>query len=159
MLVGALLAGCETSQAFVILENAYPPSATRPLVVYRAVWQAVAFQAPLTPGASSEPQSTVPASCNTAYAILAPGWNPTGSTPPTSFIVLQSSRGFAVDVYDTLHIPVDDSTFSGNCAWGSFLTQAEADFITQIVFPDVFAALRYDAATCSTQPLTDAGAP
>jgi hypothetical protein len=155
---------------YVVFDNDYPPSATKPMVVYRAYWQAVPLQDAIAPGSSSEPQSTlpgggpvVPASDNTAYVILAPGWDLTSSTPPTSFVFLQSRSGFAVHLGDTLHIPVDDATFVGNCAAGSFLSQAEADFInerifTPSLFPDAAASsLRYDAATCTTTPLGDAG--
>jgi len=49
-----------------------------------------------------------------------------------------------------LHIPVDDATFSGNCAAGSVLTQTQADFITRRVFATDFAGRHYDAATCTT---------
>jgi hypothetical protein len=162
--------GCNANPATtVIFDNDYPPSATKPMVVYRAYWQAVSLQDAIAPGASSEPQSTlsgggpvVPASDNTAYVILAPGWDLTSSTPPTSFVFLQSRGEFAVHLGDTLHIPVDDATFIGNCAAGSFLSQAQADFITERIFtpslfPDAAASsLRYEAATCTTIP-TDAG--
>jgi hypothetical protein len=60
---------------------------------------------------------------------------------------------------ETLHIPVDDRAFIGNCASGSFLSQAQADFITQLIFPSDFASLRYDAASCTTTPIGDGGAP
>jgi hypothetical protein len=159
MLTTALLAAaCDASpHTAVVLDNDYPLSTTLPLVVYHASWQAVAFADPVPPGTSSAPQATVPASANTAYVVLAPGWDPTGSTPPTSFVVLQSVAGFGVDYDDTLHIPVDDTTFVGNCATGNPLSQAQADFITQRIFPCDFGALHYDAATCTTTPLADAG--
>jgi hypothetical protein len=152
--------GCDAPPPTSVgLENKYPPSATSPLVVYDAYWQAVSFQgAALPPGSSAPPQSTVPCSANSAYVLLAPGWDPTSATPPTSFIVMESRDGFGVDLGRTLDIPVDDSTFVGNCAVGSFLTQAQADFITQRVFPNDFATLRYDAAHCVTTAI-DGGAP
>lgn len=157
--------GCDHKpETTVVLENGYPASSARPLVVYRVHWQAVTFESPVPPGASSDPHGTVPASANTAYAVLAPGWDPTSSTPPTSFIVLQSRDGFEVHLDDTLHIPLDDTTFIGNCAAGSVLSQAQADFITRLVFPSDFASFSYDAATCTTRPITttadtgDAGA-
>jgi hypothetical protein len=105
------------------------------------------------------PDTTVPASVNTAYAILAPGWDPKSSTPPTSFVVLESRNGLEVHLGGTLQIPIDDTTFMGDCASGSFLSQAQADFITQSIFPSVFASLHYDAATCTTTPVGDAGGP
>jgi hypothetical protein len=157
-------AGCGGPSTSVVVDNDYPPYGTIPLVVYDAHWQAVAFDQPdgaadpIPPGQSSPPQSTVSASANTAYVLLAPGWDPASATLPTSFIVLQSQGGFAVSLGDTLHIPVDDATFTGNCAAGSFLTQAQADFITREVFPGDFASRSYDAATCTTTPIGDAGA-
>jgi hypothetical protein len=162
--------GCGTPQTDVVLDNDYPMSPTDALVVYRAAWQAVTFQGPIAPGSSSDPQSTIAASENTAYVVLAPGWDPASAAAPTSFVVLQSRQGFAVHLNNTLHIPVDDATFIGNCAAKSFLSQAQADFITQLVFPsDVldaggqtlvgFASLHYDAATCKATPIGDARAP
>jgi hypothetical protein len=163
---GPFAAGCaQRPQTLVILDNDYPPSQTAPLVVYRAYWQAVSFQSPVAPGAESDPQSTVPASDNTAYVILAPGWDPdAGPARPTSFVFMQSRSSFDVHQGDTLHIPVDDGTFIGNCASGSFLSQTQADFIIQrifvpAIFPDASAPFAYDAATCTTTPIGDAGAP
>jgi hypothetical protein len=149
--------GCNAPDTSVVLENEYPASATHPFVVYQAYWQAVSFEAPVPPGSSSAPQPTVAASANTAWAILAPGWDPTSSTKPTSFIVLRSENGFSVQLDDTLQIPVNDTTFVGNCAAGRFLTQSEADFITSLVFPTVFVGKHYDAATCTTTPMGDGG--
>jgi hypothetical protein len=72
---------------------------------------------------------------------------------------MQSKNGFKVHLNHTLHISVDDATFVGNCATGSFLSQDQANLITQRVFPDDFAALRYDAANCTTAPIDDSGRP
>ena len=164
--VAPFAAACTSPVTTVLLENNYAPSPTRSLVVYRAYWEAVSFPDPIPPGSSSAPESAVPASANTAYVLLAPGWDPTSSTPPTSFVVMESRNGFGVHLGDTLQIPVGDTTFVGNCASGSFLPQAEADFILQQVFsPGVFldgsapAPFHYDAATCTTTPIDDAGAP
>lgn len=149
LFIAPVATGCDSPNTNVVLDNAYPPSATDALLVYRGFWQAVPFETPLLPGTSSEPQSTVPASANTAYVLLAPGWDPAASSPPRAFVVLQSRDGFGVHLDDTLHIPVDDATFMGNCAVGSFLSQSQADFITQRVFAADFAGLRYEAATCT----------
>jgi hypothetical protein len=150
--VFACVGGCDTPQTLVVIDNDYPPSSS-PMVIFQAFWQAVSFTAPVAPAASSDPQSTVAASPNTAWVVLAPGFDPTSSTPPASFIVLESLAGFEVHLDDTLHIPVDDTTFVGNCAAGSVLSQSEADFITQRVFASVFAGSSYDAATCTTTPV------
>src|ERR1700722_8698155 len=155
--------GCDTPDTEVVVDNRYPVARMDALVVYRVKWQA-AWEAgilrdPIVPGSSSEPQETIAASENTAYVLLAPGWDPASAAPPTSLIVLQSREGFGVHLDNTLHIPVDDAAFIGNCAARSFLTQTQADVITKLVFPDVFASLHYDAATCTTTPIGDASAP
>jgi hypothetical protein len=143
----------------VVLDNDYPSDAGTPLVVYEAFWLDVAFPSPVAPGASSDAQGAIPASANTAYVLLAPGWDPASTTPPTSLVVMQSRGGFGVALGDTLHIHVDDGTFEGNCAAGSHLTQGQADFLTQIVFGGAFGGAHYDAATCTTTREGDAGAP
>jgi hypothetical protein len=160
----AFVQACDRApQTQVILDNHYSPSAAVPLVVYRAFWQAVALQEAVVPGSSSSAQSTVAASDNTAYVILAPGWDPTSTAPPTSFVLLQSRGGFGVHLDETLHIPVDDSTFAGNCAAGSFLSQDQADFISQRIFTSTIFAdaapppFHYDAATCTMSPVADGG--
>jgi hypothetical protein len=146
--------GCDLdTQTNVVLENDYPASSSLPLVVYRAKWQAVKFTVPVAPGSVSDTQPTVSASPNIAYVILAPGWDPASAQPPRSLVVMQSRAGFSVHEGDTLHIGVDDTTFEGNCASGSPLSQAQADFITQLVFPGNFVSLRYDAASCTTTTL------
>ncbi|HSQ62164.1 MAG TPA: hypothetical protein VLM85_03080 [Polyangiaceae bacterium] len=151
----AVASGCDKPNTTVIVDNDYPPSSTQALVVYRVHWQAVNFAQPIAPGASSEPEPTVPASGNTAYVLLAPGWDPTSSASPTSFVVMESSSGFGVHLGDTLHIPVDDATFYGNCAANSFLSPSEADFITRQVFPSELAGLAYDPTTCTTTTIGD----
>lgn len=157
--VGCAGIGDSAPKTTVVLDNRYAPTATDQRVVYRAFWQAVSFQRPVAPGASSDPQDTVPASENTAYAVLAPGFALTSTTPPASMIVLRSKQGFKVRLDETLHIPIDDTTFVGNCAAGSFLTQEEADFITQRVFARDFMMLSYDAATCTSAATGDAQGP
>jgi hypothetical protein len=161
--LGAFAAGCDRQpDTAVVIDNNYAPSQTPPLAIYRAYWHAVAFQDPVAPGASSDAESTVPASASTAFVLLAPGWD--GSTPPASFVVMQSRGGFGMHFNDTLHIPVDDTTFVGNCAANSPLSQTQADFITQRIFTeDIFPGASlpfgYDAVTCTTTPIADAGAP
>jgi hypothetical protein len=146
--VAVLLAiGCDAPHTSVVLDNHYSPASG--LVVRDAFWQAVGFPDPVLPGASSDPQNTIAASDNTAYVVLAPGWDPAGSDPPTRLVVLESRAGFSVHLNDTLHIPVDDVAFAGNCAAGSTLSQDRADFITQLVFPSDFTNASYDAATCT----------
>jgi hypothetical protein len=153
----AFAMACDTPHTLVVMENGYDASAVPPLVIYDAFWQAVRFETPIAPGSSSDPLTTVAASENTAYVVLAPGWDPQSTTPPTSLIVMESRAGFGVSFDSTLDIQVDDTTFMGNCASGSSLTQGEANFITQFVFPNDFASLSYDATSCTTTPISDAG--
>jgi hypothetical protein len=60
---------------------------------------------------------------------------------------------------DTLNIQVSDSTFDGNCAAGKPLSQADADQITQEIFPDEFAGMRYEARTCTLTVISPEGGP
>jgi len=147
-LLALAFAACDTPHTMVVIDNDYDPASG--LVVYRAFWQAVSFPDPIAPGAPSDPKPTVAASPNTAYALLAPGWDPSSPDMPTSFIVLQSRTGFGVSLDQTLHIRVDDDTFTGNCSAGRWLDQKTADFITGQVFAADFALLGYDASTCTT---------
>ena len=154
----AAMLGCDARPVTTAsIDNRYATSAKTPLVVYRARWQEVAFADPVLPGASSVALSAVPASSGTAYAILAPGWDPGSDSLPTSLVVMQSREGFDVHLDGALHIPIDDTTFIGNCAAGNVLSEAQAAFITELVFPDVFASRRYDAATCTVTPAADDG--
>lgn len=84
-------------------------------------------------------------------------WDPGSDSLPTSLVVMQSREGFDVHLDGALHIPIDDTTFIGNCAAGNVLSEAQAAFITELVFPDVFASRRYDAATCTVTPAADDG--
>jgi hypothetical protein len=155
LVVEAACRGPEISH--VEMRNSYASDGGAP--IYQGFWQAVPFSGPIAPGMTTAPQFTVAASENTAYAVLAPGWNGSSAPPPASLVVLQSRQGFAVDLGQTLQIPVDDTTFIGDCASGSPLTQSQADFITQRIFATTFASVEYDAATCTSTPRGDAGEP
>ncbi len=139
---------CDTPHTQVIVENAYPTASGN--VVYRAFWEADSFTAPIAPGSSSDPEDSLFASANTAYAVLAPGWDAASGSIPTSLVVLQSRSGFALAFDKTLTISISDATFAGNCSTGSVLSQADADFITHNIFAADFVGLHYDAATCTT---------
>ena len=140
--------GCDTPHTSAVIDNRYPASDAAPFVVFKAFWQAVPFNDPVMPGESSPEQSSVSASPNTAYALIAPGWDADAGPTPSSFILLRSRGDFGLNFDDTLHIPIDDAHFTGNCAVGSRLTQDEADFISQQVFPADMASFNYDALTC-----------
>jgi hypothetical protein len=149
-LLFAAAAGCDSPHTTATIDNQYPSGSAPELVVFTAFWQSARFSTPIPPGSASDPQNTPSASENTAYVVLAPGWDPSSASLPLSFVVLQSKAGFAVHIGEALVIPVDDTGFAGRCAVGSFLTQDQADFMTQRVFADTFAGLHYDASTCTT---------
>lgn len=160
----ALLAttGCETETATnAVVADSYPAvldggDPSTQMTVYKVWWVTTSFLDPVAPGAESDAQRTVPA-VDYAYALLAPGWDPTSSTPPTVLIPLRSADKLGVDRGDTLRIDVSDATFLGNCAGSKALSQADADFITQSIFPGAFAAVTYDAKTCTATVLPPDG--
>ena len=141
------LAACETEDAsHAVVDNGYAAPNT---VVYRAWWVATYFPDPVPGATTSSEQRSVPAS-DFAYAVLAPDWDPSSATPPTRFVVLKSKAPLALARGETLHIVVDDQTFAGSCAAAQPLSQDDADFITQRIFPGEFANATYDAKTCTT---------
>ena len=137
-----------------VLDNKYPPSAT-PLVVYRAAFETATFGDPVPPGSSSTPQRTEPTSGDNCYVLLAPGWTPTTSPAPTSFVIMKSVQTFGVGAGEVVHIPIDDSSFIGNCATGRVLPQEEATVIAKSFFRDLLAGVEYNAATCTITPVSD----
>ena len=162
----ATLAGCDTEDpAQAVVESAYPElpdggdPATR-VVVYKVWWAVTLFNEPVLPGASSLEQRAVPYKA-LAFALLAPGWDPESGEPPTTLVPVESRELLTVKLGETLRISVSDETFGGNCAAGQQLPQAEADFITQRIFPSAFAGTTYDARTCTTTPIppADGGTP
>ncbi len=152
LLLLPLLLGCETESA----TNAVVDNASKD-VVYRVWWETTYFPSPVAAGQASDELRSVPAT-DFAYALLAPGWDPASGAPPASFVVLKSKAPLSVARGDTLHIVVSDATFAGRCDAREPLAQADADFVTQRIFPGEFAAATYDAATCTTKPLADASA-
>ncbi|MEO8799531.1 MAG: hypothetical protein ABI551_16685 [Polyangiaceae bacterium] len=91
--------------------------------------------------------------------MLAPGWDPTSSEPPTNVVVAKSNDVLSVQKGDALHITVDDAHVTGNCATGHLLSQADADKITNTIFAGEFEGYTYDAATCTMTAIAtdDAG--
>lgn len=154
LVVTALLAaGCETETASsAIVHDGYPAIAdggdpSTEVTVYKVWWTTTLFLDPVVPGADSDSQRIVPAT-DYAYALLAPGWGPKSGAPPTVLVPVRSADKLSVSRGDTLHIDVSDATFVGNCAAGKPLSQHDADFITQSIFPGDFDAVTYDAKTC-----------
>ena len=159
------LAACETADpTFAVVENAYPevPDGGDPaerMVVYKVWWVATMFSDPVAPGVSSEEVRSVSA-FGVAIALLAPGWDPESGAPPTTLIPVKSKEVLKVKRGETLRIKISDETFGGNCAAKQAMVQADADFITERIFPGDFANVHYDAKTCTRTPIAapDAGA-
>lgn len=150
----------DTPHTTVVLENRYPATDAKPLVIFDAIFHAVSFDGlPLRPGAASSPVDTLPTSGGTAYVVLAPGWDPASGAAPKELVVLRSRQDVEVHLNDALTLAVDDTTFEGNCATGSRLAQDEADLVTQRVFASHFVGVAYDAATCTIRPSGAAHAP
>jgi hypothetical protein len=142
------IAGCETEDpTSARIENTYTDGA-----VYKAWWVTTLFDRPVAPGSTSAELRSVP-DTGVAYALLAPGWDPESGTPPASLIVVRSKAPLVAGRGSTLRIQVSDALFEGQCSAKQQLTQADADFITERIFPGEFAKLHYDAATCKTTPL------
>jgi hypothetical protein len=161
LLLGA--AACETPDpTSAVVDNAYPASPATALtgpqiVVYKVWWSATLFKEPVVPAASSDVERSVPES-DTAYALLAPGWDPASGSPPTTLVPVRSKSKLVAPRGDTLHIVVSDGTFRGRCDANEPLSQEDADFITQRIFPGEFANVTYDAKTCTTtSAVHDAG--
>ena len=150
--------GCEgETPTSAVVQNSFQvvPDAGNPpsgVTIYRTWYFTTAFVDPVAPGSSSDTQRTVPAT-DYVYAVLAPGWDPTSAPAPTTLIPVRSKAKLSVARGDTLMIDVSDATFDGNCARGSRLSQDDADFITQRIFPGQFASVTYDAKTCTATPV------
>jgi hypothetical protein len=149
--------GCDTENATsVVVDNDYPavPDGGDPsneVTVFKVWWVTSLLPDAVAPGNEGQPERTVPSS-DFAYAVLAPGWDPSSPAPPTRFIAAKSNVPLGAARGDVLHVHVSDATFHGDCAAGNALSQDEADFITQSIFPGEFSRVSYDAATCTTSP-------
>jgi hypothetical protein len=154
--------GCDDDPTSVVVDNDYPVSpdaaagemtAYTETTVYKAWWGTSLLPDPVAPGGEGQPERTVPYS-DYAYAVLAPGWDPQSSTAPPTFVAVRSAMPLSAPRGSTLHIHVSNGTFIGDCSANEPLTQDEATFIAQSIFPDEFNApgLAYDAATCTMKP-------
>jgi len=161
-LLGAI--GCDTETATTVaVDNDYPVVAdggdpTTEVVVFKVWWATSLLPDHVAPSAEGQPERTVP-STDFAYAVLAPGWDPSSPTPPTYLIPARSTAKLSVARGDVLHVRVSDDTFVGHCAAGKALSQDDADFITRSIFPGDFAGVTYDAKSCTATPvMMDGGA-
>ena len=154
--------GCEgETPTSAVVQNSFQvvPDAGNPpsgVTIYRTWYFTTAFVDPVAPGSSSDTQRTVPAT-DYVYAVLAPGLDPTSATPPVTLIPVRSKSKVVVARGESLAIDVSDLTFDGNCAAGTPLSQDDADFITQRIFPGDFASVTYDAKTCAARPIQGDG--
>ena len=162
MALGALACGTENATT-VVVDNDYPSVAdggdpNKEMTVFKVWWTTSLLADAVTSGNEGQSQRTVPGS-DFAYVVLAPGWDPSWSTPPKQFIVAKSANKLSVARGDVLHVHVSDATFRGSCAGGMTLSQDEADFIIRSIFPGEFAGVAYGAKTCSTTTIPlDGGA-
>ena len=157
-----LLAACSTSgPTSALLLNEFPSAsvagAKDSMTVYKGWWSVALFAAPVLAGQTSDPERAVPGT-DYGYALLAPGWDPSSGTPPTRLIPVRSAQRLSVGRGDTLNFLVSDSQTLGNCAGGHALSQDDADFITQRIFPGEFANVNYDATTCTAVAVDSGGA-
>jgi hypothetical protein len=159
--VVSLLACSSEDPTQIVVDNDYPVTdggaPAVEMIVYKVWWVTTLLPDPVAPGREGQVQRTVP-SADYAYAVLAPGWDPTSGALPTRFIAARSAGSLGAARGRTLHVHVSDATFDGNCGAGSSLSQDDADLITQRIFPAEFAGVAYDAATCTTAPAMDASA-
>lgn len=155
-----LATGCETPDATqAVFVNRYPAGevgAPNTVVLSAGWWSVAELDAAVLPGAESDPVRIVKGT-DYAYALLAIGWDPESGALPTRVIPVRSRAQLSAARGDTLRIEISDATTLGNCASGEPLSQADADFITQRIFPGPFSGLTYDAATCTTSAVSDAG--
>jgi hypothetical protein len=168
LLFSALLsfAGCDTSEpTSAVVDNGFPapPDGGDPALqtaVFKVWWFVTLFPDPVAAGSSSDVNRVVPAS-EYAYALLAPNWDPASGAPPTTLIPVRLKDKVSVARGDIVRITVSEETVEGNCSGGTALSQDDADFITQRIFPGDFASVTYDAVRCVASPViseTDASA-
>jgi hypothetical protein len=154
--------GCDTEDPTrVVVDNDYPPVAdggnpSTEMTVFRVWWVSTLLPEPVAPGSEGQAQRAVPNS-DFAYALLAPGWDPSSGSGPDQLLAAKSVAPLGAARGDTLHVHVSDVAFAGNCAAGKPLSQEDADFITQRIFPGEFAGISYDAARCGASIAADAG--
>lgn len=158
-----MAAACETDTATSAqIDDAYAAVADAGsggaggIAVYEAWWVTTHFPTPVAAGSSSRPARTVP-DTGYAYALLAPGFDPSTDSVPSKLVAVRSREPLRSQRGETLHIVVSDETFVGNCAAGSILPDGDAKLIVDSIFPRPFHGLAYDPNSCSTKPLVDAG--
>jgi len=151
--------GCNTSEpTTAVLSNEYPSSdanSTDSMPVYRGWWSVAQFPDAVPAGQVSDPVRIVQGN-DYGYALLAPGWDVATGAPPTTLLPLRSAQKLSVGRGELLTFVVSELATVGDCRSSRPLSQDDADFITQRIFPGEFAGLVYDAANCTTSPISRA---
>ncbi|HEX2674498.1 MAG TPA: hypothetical protein VHM25_26665 [Polyangiaceae bacterium] len=151
--------GCNPSEpTTAVLSNEYPAqksdaSSADSMPVYKGWWSVAQFPEAVPAGLVSDPVRIVEGS-DYGYALLAPGWDMTTGVPPTTLIPLRSAQKLSVGRGELLTFAVSEGATVGDCQASRPLSQDDADFITQRIFPGEFAGLTYDAASCTSSPVS-----
>ena len=129
------LCACDDATTIVV-DNAY----TDDTIVDEVWWSQTLVPDQVLPGGESPVYRTTPA-LDTAYLVAERGGN---------VFVARSATPLGVNRSAELHVVVSPQNIVGDCATNAHLTQPEADFITQRIFPGRFAGTIYDPTTCKT---------
>ncbi len=130
--IGFSLVRCDDATMLVV-DNAYADS-----TIVDAVWWSETYVPDAVPAGQASPAyRSVPGSA-VAYVVLERDGH---------VFVAETAKPVSVERSSTLHITISPDTIIGDCA-SSTLTQAQADFITESIFPTRFEGTIYDAATC-----------
>lgn len=139
-----LLCACDDATTIVV-DDAY----TDGTIVDEVWWSQTLVPDEVAPGGESPVYRTTPAE-GTAYVV---------AERSGVVFVAKTAMPLGVERGAELHVVISPENIVGDCASNARLTQPEADFITQSIFPGRFAGAVYDAATCKTfRPSGDAGA-
>jgi hypothetical protein len=130
-----LCCACDDATTLVV-DNVY----TDDTIALEVWWSETLVADPVAPGGESPIYRTTPA-LGTAYVVAERGGN---------VFVAKTSMPLGVGRGAELHVVISPERIIGDCATNARLTQPEADFITQSIFPGRFAGAVYDAATCKT---------
>lgn len=131
-----IMCACDDATTIVV-DNAY----TDDTIVDEVWWSQTLVPDQVAPGGESPVYRTTPA-LETAYVVAERAGN---------VFVARTTIPLGVERSAELHVVISPTTIVGDCAASSArLTQPEADFITQSIFPGRFAGAVYDAATCKT---------
>lgn len=146
LMLAVLAAGCDAPTRGEVY-NTYVDDT----VVYKVWFQTTLFPDALLPGERSVQERLVPSE-DFAFALLAPGWDPTSASPPATLMVVKTSAKSTIDRGGVLVLELNHETVDGDCRHGKSLSQDDADLITQRIFPGPFTGSTYDAKTCVVTP-------